>query len=69
MRIMLEEVDNLISVEVKDEHEKRLATLVTIVSNALLMMSVSSDPAEAQTAFRAMNELFTFKMKMGNKPK
>ncbi len=65
MRIMLEEVDNLISAEVKDEHEARLATLVTIVSNALMMMSVSGNPEEAQVAFKALSELFTFKMKMG----
>lgn len=69
MRIMLDEVDNLINVEVKDEHEKRLATLVALVSDALLLMSVSGNSEEAQVAFKTLNGLFTFKMKMGNKPK
>jgi hypothetical protein len=63
MRIMLEEVDTLINTEVKDEHEKRLAVLIAIVLEALLMMSTSNEPGHAQKAVSAMSEMGTFKMK------
>lgn len=55
-------LEELVEIQYVDDHERRLARLIAIVSEALHAMSVSSDPNLSKLAFHALSTLFTFKM-------